>query len=60
MIRFIFECLSMKVGAFRWQINVSQEYLALARSDGVAAENLSQVDCYRQACYFITQEIYNC
>lgn len=45
----------MKVGTFRRQVNVSQEYLALARSDEIAAEKLSQVDCYRQACYFIIQ-----
>ncbi|WP_429168616.1 HEPN domain-containing protein [Aeromonas rivipollensis] len=47
----------MKVGSFRRQVNVSQEYLALARSDEVAAEKLSQVDCYRQACYFIIQSM---
>lgn len=47
----------MKVGVFRRQINVSQEYLALARSDEIAAEKLSQVDCYRQTCYFIIQSM---
>lgn len=43
----------MKVGTFRQRVNVSKEYFALARSDEIAAEKLSQVDCYRQACYFI-------
>lgn len=47
----------MKVGVFRRQINVSQEYLALARSDEIAAEKLSRVDCYRQACYLIIQSM---
>ncbi|WP_373871738.1 hypothetical protein, partial [Aeromonas caviae] len=47
----------MKVGTFRRQVNVSKEYLDLARSDEIAAEKLSQVDCYRQACYFIIQSM---
>lgn len=45
----------MKVGVFRRQVNVSQEYFTLARSDEIAAEKLSQVDCYGQACYLIIQ-----
>lgn len=45
----------MKVGTFRQRVNVSKEYLALASSDEIAAEKLSQVDYYRQACYFIIQ-----
>ncbi len=47
----------MKIGAFRKKVNASQEYLSLARSDEVAAQKLSQVDCYRQACYFIVQSM---
>ena len=47
----------MKVGTFRQRVNVSKEYFALACSDEIAAEKLSQVDCYRQACYFIIQSM---
>ncbi|MFQ2616846.1 HEPN domain-containing protein [Aeromonas caviae] len=45
----------MRIGSFRKKVNASQEYLSLARSDEIAAEKLSQVECYRQACYFIIQ-----
>lgn len=45
----------MRIGSFRKKVNASQEYFSLARSDEIAAEKLSQVECYRQACYFIIQ-----
>lgn len=47
----------MRIGSFRKKVNASQEYFSLARSDEIAAEKLSQVECYRQACYFIIQSM---
>jgi len=45
----------MRIGSFRKKVNASQEYFSLARSDEIVAEKLSQIECYRQACYFIIQ-----
>lgn len=47
----------MHIGKLKHKINVSSEFLALAKADEAAADSLFEEKHFRQACYFMIQSM---